>query len=196
MPTIVDELATSLAGRIRAERKARGWSAADLAERAGVSRAMIAKVEAAQSSPTAMLLGKLSGAFGITMSTLLARAEAGTHSRLVRSGERPQWRDPDSGYLRQQIFPVPGSTVPIDMVEVTLPPEASIGFPASSYAFIRQLIWVLDGQLLFVEGGATHLLGAGDCLELGPPRDCRFENQSGADARYIVLVLRGKRENS
>ena len=61
-----------------------GWSAGELAQRAGVPRAMITKIEAAQSSPTAMLLGKLSGALGITMSTLLSRAEANGRTRLVR----------------------------------------------------------------------------------------------------------------
>jgi len=45
------------------EREARGWTPAELAERSGVSRAMISNVETGKSSPTAMLLGKLSGAF-------------------------------------------------------------------------------------------------------------------------------------
>ena len=157
-----------------------GWSAGELAQRAGVSRAMIAKIEAAQSSPTAMLLGKLSGALGITMSTLLARAEANGRTRLVRHEDQAIWRDPGSGYLRRQIFPTPGSVLPLDLVKVDLPPGAKIAFPASTYAFIRQLMWVLSGELVFVEGGVEHYLHAGDCLELGPPSDCRFENRSDA----------------
>lgn len=59
--------------RIRTERQGRGWSLDALAERASVSRAMIHKVEAGRSSPTASLLGKLSGALGLSLSTLLAR---------------------------------------------------------------------------------------------------------------------------
>ncbi len=190
MDTIVDTLALRLAERIRTEREARGWSAGELAQRAGVSRAMIAKIEAAQSSPTAVLLGKLSGALGITMSTLLARAEAGGRSRLVRHEEQAVWRDPGTGYLRRQIFPTPGSVVPLDLVKVELPPGATIAFPASTYAFIRQLMWVLAGELVFLEGDVEHHLHAGDCLELGPPRDCRFENRSDAACAYVVVVLR------
>jgi len=80
MSTIVnypEDPTQSLAARIALEREARGWSLADLAERSGVSKAMISKIERAEASPTAALLGRLSGAFGLTMSTLLARAERG-----------------------------------------------------------------------------------------------------------------------
>ena len=104
--TIVDDTTNGLATRIKAEREARGWT---LAGRSGVSRAMIAKVETGKSSPTAMLLRKLSGAFGITMSTLLARAENAGCSRVLRQDEQLLWSDPQSGYVRRQIFPIPSS---------------------------------------------------------------------------------------
>ena len=179
-----------LAARIRSERESRGWSVADLAQRSGVSRAMIAKIEKGQSSPTAMLLGRLSGALGVTMSALLARAEAGEFPRLIRQADQSVWRDPRTGYVRRQVFPVPGSSLPVDLVEVELPAGAVVAFPASSYTFIRELIWVLSGELVFVEGEVSRHLRRGDGLELGPPCDCRFENRSRAGCRYVVLVHR------
>jgi transcriptional regulator with XRE-family HTH domain len=117
VPTASNDPTRNLAARIKAERETRGWNVAELAERSGVSRAMIAKVEAGKSSPTAMLLGKFSGAFGITISTLLARAEDAIQARVLRYDQRLVWRDPQSGYVRRQVFPIPGSTVPIDLVE-------------------------------------------------------------------------------
>lgn len=190
MKTIVDDTRPRLAARIKAERDARGWTPSELSERSGVSRAMIAKVEAGKSSPTAMLLGKLSGALGITMSTLLARAEDANHSRVLRRNEQPLWRDPQSGYVRRQIFPIPGSTVPVDLVEVELPAGKKLAFPASSYSFARHLIWVQKGKLMFVEGNEEHHLRGGDCLELGEPQDCSYENRSSAPCIYLVLLLR------
>ena len=44
----------------------------------------------------------------------------------------------------------------VNLVEVTLPPAREVPMPAPAYAFIRQLIWVLDGELTFVEGAITH----------------------------------------
>ena len=62
MSTIVDHIDSTIAARVRGERAARRWSLDDLAERASVSKAMISKIERAEASPTAALLGRLSAA--------------------------------------------------------------------------------------------------------------------------------------
>ncbi|MBS1166416.1 MAG: LacI family transcriptional regulator [Proteobacteria bacterium] len=176
-----------IGARIRIERESRGWSLTELAERASVSRAMIHKVERGDSSPTANLLGKLSGALGLSMSTLMARAEA-PEGRLIRRGDQPLWTDPDTGYLRRQVSP--RSDLPMEIVEVTLPAGRAVPMPASAYAFLRQLIWVLDGDLTFIEGVARHEMHQGDCLELGPPSDCVFRNDSDRPCTYAVTLLK------
>ena len=182
-----DDIDNRIGASIRAERESRGWSLTELAARAAVSRAMIHKVERGDSSPTANLLGKLSGAFGLSMSTLLARAEA-AGGQLLRRADQPLWTDPETGYLRRQVSP--RSDMPVDLVEVTLPPAREVPMPAPAYAFIRQLIWVLDGELTFVEGAITHQLRQGDCLHLGPPADCVFRNAGNQPCSYAVIVLR------
>jgi len=48
--------------RLREARRARGWPIDRLASASGVSRAMISKIERGESSPTAVVLGKLSAA--------------------------------------------------------------------------------------------------------------------------------------
>ena len=177
MSTVMDNLDARLGARIRIERESRGWSLSDLAQRSGVSRAMINKVERGEASPTASLLGRLAGAFGLTLSMLLARTEAEHIGRLVRADEQFRWIDPETGYIRRQVAPAPGSDIPLDVVQVELPAGASVTFPARNYSSVRQLIWVSDGCLTFVEGEVTHTLSAGDCLELGPPADCTFRNE-------------------
>lgn len=187
MSSKMDTLEGRIGARVRIERETRGWSLTDLAARSGVSRAMIHKIEAGESSPTATVLGKLSGAFSLSMSALIARAEM-REGRLSRVGDQPVWRDPESGYLRRHVSP--RSDLPIDLVRVELPAGAVIPMPAASYAFIRQMIWVLEGELVFVEGAVRHEMRTGDCLELGPPSDCAFRNESGRACVYAVLVLR------
>jgi transcriptional regulator with XRE-family HTH domain len=187
MSTISDDPTESLASRLRSEREARGWSLADLAERAQVSKAMLSRIERAESSPTASLLGRISGAFGLTISQILAPQEE-QGRRLRRWAEQEIWRDPATGYLRRQVSPACDS--PIDLVHVELPPGQAIAYPAASYAFIRQMIWAQSGELTFVEGGVTHLLGPGDCLSLGPPADCVFRNDGVDSCRYLVVVAR------
>lgn len=176
-----------IAARLRAERRRRGWSLDQLAGRANVSKAMLSKLERGESSPTATLLGRICGAYGLTMSALVAEHGA-PPGRLVRRAEQPVWKDPQSHYLRRQVSPL--SDLPVQLVEVDLPAGAEVAFPASAYAFIRQLVWLLSGQLEFVEGETVHRLRAGDCLELGAPADCVFRNRGRTRCRYLVALMR------
>lgn len=184
---IMDDLTSRLAERMRIERESRGWSLSDLADKSGVSRAMISKIERGEASPTAVLLGRLSGAFGLTLSNLLARAETPSEF-LRRCADQPFWRDPETGFTRRAISPA--GEAGIELVDAELPPSARISYPASSYAFIRQQIWVQSGTLDFREGETMKRLQAGDCLELGAPSDCSFSNPGPEPVRYLVVVVR------
>lgn len=186
MNTIEDSINQRIAARIRIERESRGWSLTELAERAGVSRAMIHKIERGESSPTATLLGRLSGAFAISMSMLIARAEM-QEGKLLRFADQPVWHDPQSHYLRRHVSP--RSDLPIDLVQIELPAGSDIPMPAASYVQARQLLWLQQGELVFVEGDTRHEMKAGDCLELGPPNDCRFINETAQSCVYLVVRL-------
>jgi transcriptional regulator with XRE-family HTH domain len=183
--------------RLRGERRARGWPIERLAAASGVSRAMISKIERGESSPTAVVLGKLSAALELSVSELLAPPaeappgltdSAATGGGVVRRGAgTPEWRDPDSGYLRRQVST---PRFPAAVTEVTLPPGARVPYPAGAYAFIAQLVWVLDGELTLADGPAVHVLAAGDSFELGEPRPREFRNEAAGDCRYLVVVTR------
>ena len=181
---MVDDPTPRIAVRLHLERTRRGWSLERFAGETGVSKAMLSKLERAESSPTAAMLGRISGALGITVSSLLG--EAGPTSRVLRAGGQPSWRDPETGYLRRQVSPL--SDLPFQLVEVVLPPNTHVEYPASAYAFLRQVIWVLEGRLEFHEGHHVHQLYAGDCLELGEPQDCVFVNSRRVACRYLVVV--------
>src|SRR6201997_229117 len=166
MDTIVDDISQRLAQRIRLERDSRGWSLAELAERSGVSKATISKIERAEVSPTAVVLVRLASAFDLTLAGLMLRAES-QGGRLSRATEQPVWRDPQTGYVRKQVFGRPDH--PVEIVRVELPARQQVTLPASSYAHIRQLVYVQSGNLVITEGGERHGLGTGDCLGFGPP---------------------------
>lgn len=185
MSTKLDYLSGKIATRVGAERESRKWSLADLANQSGVSKAMISKIERGESSPTTIVLGRLCGAFGLTLSTFLTRAE-GHEGRLIRDSEHPSWTDPESDCVRTLISPSAGG--PIEIVSVDLPAGSEVTFPASIYAVFHQIIWVLVGRLTIAEGEIKHLLEVGDSLELGPPSECKFINKTRKPCRYIVAA--------
>src|SRR3954471_16092554 len=128
----MDDLATSIAETVRTARQAQDLSVNTLAERSGVSRAMIGKIERGEAQPTAVLLGKLSGALGMTLSELVARAE-NTGELLRRTDDQPVWTDPVTGYRRRAVSPATDG--PLELVEVELPPGAAVSYPADAYIF-------------------------------------------------------------
>src|ERR1700745_160236 len=171
MNTLIDDLSTRLAHRLRLERDSRGWSLADLADRSGVSKATISKIERAEVSPTAVVLVRLASAFDLTLAGLMLRAET-QGGRISRASDQHVWRDPETGYVRKQVFSRPDH--PAELVRVELPARQRVPLPASSYAHIRQLVWVQSGSLVITEGGERHALGAGDCLGFGAPARTTF----------------------
>jgi transcriptional regulator with XRE-family HTH domain len=183
----VDEATQRLARRIRLERESRGWSLEVLASHSGVARSTISKIERGEASPTAVVLVRLATAFDLTLGGLLARAE-GDAERLVHAADQPVWRDPSTGYLRRQVFE--RADHPLELARIELPVGALVGLPACSYHGIRQVIWVLSGELVIEEGGARHELAAGDSLCFGPPTDVTFTNRSDAPCTYLVAVAR------
>ncbi|MEU0089557.1 XRE family transcriptional regulator [Kribbella sp. NPDC006257] len=185
-----DPLSASLAAAVQQARIALDLSVNALAERSGVSRAMIGKIERGEAQPTAVLLGRLSGALGMTLSELVARAEEGTGDLLRRAADQPVWTDPATGYRRRAVSPATDG--PLELVEVELPPGASVAYPADAYIFKYQQIWILDGRLRFHEGPVIHDLAAGDCLQLGAPSPTTFENPGTADCRYLVALVKGR----
>jgi transcriptional regulator with XRE-family HTH domain len=189
-----------LGARLHALRDDRRWSLTELAEESGVSRAMINRVERGVSSPTATILGRLSGAFGLTISQLLDGSHE-THEEtepadpddatgVQRAATADHWTDPDTGYRRR---PLSSAEFPVDVTEVRLPAGRAVTYPASAYAFLRHCIWVVDGTLELVVGGVPTTLGAGDRIELGDPAEVTYRNDGETECRYVVVVARGAR---
>lgn len=184
---VPDTLTASLAEALQVARQARGLSVSALAERSGVSRAMIAKIERREAQPTAVLLARLAGALGMTLSEFVTRAEDGG-GRLVRAADQPTWTDPASGYRRRAVSPVGGR--PLELVEIELPAGTHVAFPPLTNALVHQQIWVLDGHLRLHEGDTVHELEAGDCLQLGPPAPRAYTNPTDRVCRYLVALTR------
>lgn len=139
-------------------------------------------------SPTAALLVRVASAFGMTLSTLIARAEM-QGGGVSRKDAQPVWRDPATGYVRRHLSPA--SQMPLELIRVSLPAGARVSFPAASYAFIKQQIWLIGGRLDFTEGDVVHKLEPGDCLALGAPSDCIFHAPGPEAAEYLVALVRG-----
>jgi transcriptional regulator with XRE-family HTH domain len=175
-----------LAARLAELRAQRGWSLDDLADRSGVSRSTLSRLERGEVSPTASLLGRLCTAYGWTMSRLLADVESAP--AVVRAADQAVWRDEASGFTRRTVSP-PHPGLRAEIVEGTLDPGADIRYDAPSVPGLEQHVWILDGTLELTEGGRTHELATGDCLRFRLWGATRFGNRGTTAVRYALALV-------
>lgn len=189
MESVASGVDARLAARVRSLRLDRGLSLDALAERSGVSRSMISLIERGESSPTASVLDKLAAGLGVTLASLFAEAERADAAPLARRADQPQWRDPETGYLRRNLSPA-GFPSPIELVEVVLPAGARVAYDTGlRAAAIHQQVWVIEGTVELTVGDTTHRLTEGDCLAMQLGQPIRFRNPAARrPARYLVAL--------
>ncbi|MFH8369366.1 helix-turn-helix domain-containing protein [Streptomyces sp. NPDC018031] len=176
-----------LANRLAELRAARGWSLDELGRRTDISRSTLSRLERAEISPTATLLGRLCAAYERTMSQLLAEVES-EPPQLVRAERQAVWRDETSGFDRRSVSP-PHPGLRGEVVEGILRPGADISYDGPPVPGLEQHIWVLEGVLEVAVGGAVHRIGAGDCLRFRLWGRSRFRCPEPDPVRYALLIV-------
>lgn len=181
-----DGIDALIASRLLTLRQARELSLAELAELSGVSKAMISKVERAQSSPTAVLLGRLAAGLGVPLAQLLTE-DGDRPQRLRTRAEQHVWRDPEAGYLRRQVAERQAGSG-VELVEVELPRSAQVSYPRWSGKPYRQCLWMLEGALRVDYGDERFELAPGDCLDFGVDRPLVFKALGRSGCRYLLVA--------
>ena len=176
-----------IAQRLARLRADRGWSLDVVADRTGISRATLSRLERAELSPTAAMLGRLCTVYGWTLSRLMADAET-RPPNAVRVADQTAWTDPESGYRRRAVSP-PAAGLRGELVEVHVPAGASVSFDASPVAGLEHHLWMLEGALALEIDGAQFRLRAGDCLRYVLSGSTRFQSTGTREARYLVAIV-------
>jgi transcriptional regulator with XRE-family HTH domain len=180
----------AIGDRLKALRARQSFTLDQLAQRSGVSRAMISRIERGEASPTASLLARLCESLGLSLSAFF-EPDQPSGSPIVRKAEQRLWRDPVTGYLRRTISP-PGMPSRVDIVEVEFPPGARVSFPPREESRVMtQHIWLYEGGLEMILPNETYRLEPGDCLFMHIGDAFEFYNPSDQPARYAVVLDRG-----
>jgi transcriptional regulator with XRE-family HTH domain len=186
--TAQDLMEKRIAEGLKKRREFLSLSAADVANRSGVSRAMVSKIERLEVSPTAALLGRLCNGLGITLSSLIASAETSAGPPIARAADQPVWRDPDTGLHRTMVSPRnTGSRT--EIVHVELPVGAEVKYDAVQ-AIYDQHLMVLQGKLTLTIENDEVELQAGDCMRSRVDMPHAFANRGRSACKYLVVITR------
>ncbi|MBW3604633.1 MAG: XRE family transcriptional regulator [Actinobacteria bacterium] len=162
---LVDKLGTVVGDRVREFRNSLGLTVADLADRIGMSKAMLSKVENNRASASLSTLARLSTALGVPITAFFRGLDEEHEVVLVKSGQ---------GLTISQEHPKPGSDYSLlgmmrgqhqrmEPVLITFT-EPIEHFPLYQHGG-SELIYMIYGTMEYGCGRSRFVLEAGDVLQ-------------------------------
>ncbi|MFJ6894729.1 XRE family transcriptional regulator [Streptomyces sp. NBC_01622] len=154
-----------IAIRAREYRQAAGLSVGEMAQRVGISKAMLSKIENAQTACSLTTLSRLARGLDVPVTALFRGLDdereavfvpAGHGARIVRRGTRV-------GHDYAQLGSLRGAHKRMDALLVTLT-ESSEVFPLFQHAG-TEIIYMLEGVMVYGHGKSSYTLRPGDALQ-------------------------------
>lgn len=184
---VVEEVSSGRLGeRLRALRRGRGMTLEVLAERSGVSRAMISKLERGEKNPTLVVAAKVAEGLEVSLSQLVGVEERREVVVVLRE-RRMVMRDPGTGFERQLLSPSFGGRG-IEFVRNVVPEGSTSGeFPPHRRG-VEEYVVVESGRLRAVIGGEDYMLDEGDALYFEADVPHRFDNAGEGECSYYLVI--------
>ncbi|MFJ3670070.1 helix-turn-helix domain-containing protein [Streptomyces sp. NPDC090106] len=154
-----------IAVRVREYRQAAGASVGEMAQRVGISKAMLSKIENAQTACSLTTLSRLARGLDVPVTALFRGLDdereavfvpAGHGARIVRRGTRV-------GHEYAQLGSLRGTHKRMDALLVTLTERSEV-FPLFQHAG-TELLYMLEGVMVYGHGKSSYTLNPGDALQ-------------------------------
>jgi transcriptional regulator with XRE-family HTH domain len=185
--TLVEEVSSGRLGeRVRALRRERGWTLEVLAERSGVSRAMISKLERGEKNPTLVVAAKVAEGLGMNLSRLVG-VEEKRKVVVVPRGRRMTMRDPETGFERQLLSPSLGGRG-VEFMRNVVPEGSTSGELPPHRRGVEEYVVVERGRLRAVLGGVEYVLEEGDAAYFEADVAHRFDNAGAGECSYYLVI--------
>jgi len=164
-PTGVD-LEKVIAKRVRELRRSTGLSVGDMAAKVGISKAMLSKIENAQTSCSLNTLARLASGLDVPVTSLFRGADTEREAVFVESGHGAVivGRGTRIGHHYELLGALRGQHKRLEPVLVTLT-DASEVFPLFQHAG-TEMLYMLEGVMVYGHGESEYTLRPGDSLLL------------------------------
>lgn len=154
-----------IAHQVRQYRLASGLSVADMAARVGLSKAMLSKIENAQTSCSLTTLSRLAAGLAVPVTALFRGLDAEREAVFIPAGHGAEIvrRGTRIGHHYQLLGALRGANKRLEAVLVTLT-ESSEVFPLFQHAG-TEFLYMLEGELVYGHGESRYTMRPGDALQ-------------------------------
>jgi transcriptional regulator with XRE-family HTH domain len=183
----IERTVSAIGAKLATARSERGWSLAQLGQRAGMSTAAVHKIEKSGMTPTIASLMKLAAALGTTVAFFIDEADADREVTVTRRAER----EPISTSKPVELHDISGRYGPFNIAgaEAIVPPGADSG-PVPMRHVGEELVVVLEGAMAFTVAGQAHHLEAGDSIHFRTHHPHSWSNPQDSPSRVMWFVGR------
>jgi len=185
-------LGRCLGTALREQRLAHKLTIADVAERAGISRGMLSKIENGQSATSLETLHRLARALGVSLSALFRDVDViEGDAQLIRAGEGMEVvrRGTKRGHTYQLLAYDQGPKKLFEPFLISLD-DASEVFPTFQHPG-TEFIHMLQGRMAYRHGNDTHELGPGDTLTFRGDVPHGPEVLRETPIRFLAIIVYG-----
>lgn len=177
----------ALARNLREWRAKRGWSQAELAARAGLSKGMLVQVEQAQTNPSIATLCKLANALGVALPRLVEVDDEPVVRKVTAADIAWLWRGTAKASAAGLVAGIE-APMPVELWTWTIGPRDAydaIAHPPGT----REFIHVLEGDAAVTVDGVQVAIGAGECVVFRADRPHRYASAGGRPTRFVMVVV-------
>lgn len=171
-----------LAQSVKAHRESRGLSLGGLAEKAGISKTSLSKIEAGQGNPSLEVLCRIAGALNVPVGTLFAE-ESRTQLHVIRKDEGQIVVSASGLSIRPLLME--GRNQRTEIYEMTLTSGAAYHSVAHAPG-TEEFVICIEGDLRLGPKGQEVLLQPGDAVRF--PADLPHFYTSLAGARATLVM--------
>jgi transcriptional regulator with XRE-family HTH domain len=172
-----------MGARLRAARKAHGYTLEQLASASGLTKGFLSRVERDETSPSVASLLTLCEVMSIDVGSLFSAPDVA----LVRRDEAPAINLGGTGVTERLMTPRGQSA--LQLVHSRIDPGGSGGSQLYTINCETEVVYVLEGTIEMVFSDRTQKLSTGDALTFPGGEPHTWNNASASSGAEVIWVL-------
>ena len=175
------------AKKLKGIRQDSKYTLQQLADKTGVSKSMLSKIERKEKNPTLQIAAQIAEGLGVSLSSMLGERTFDNKVVVIKASEQVVFRDEITGFERRLLspaFPLKG----IEFIHNTIAKGSpSIEFPPHLPG-VKEFICVTKGKLKITMNEKSFILKKGDSIFFEANTQHGFNAEGSSECSYYLVI--------